>query len=388
MQDFKSLKEYFNAEIQPFIPALQREYELFFLQKKRSILIKMNWGLVALIGLAATLRLLYPSILPSNMIGLSVVILIVYLLVKYLFLDAWIKNTEEAKVFTLKFKQKMVLPILQIFDDSLQLFPDARIDTDTLYKSGLFYPMKRTEIKGEDLVKGQYKGMDVRFSEMSMVKRQSGKESENITIFKGLFMETTLPTSLEGVVFVLPKSAFKGKTELFKMKILPSSDMTAEERKAYNMKIAMTAMSGYRWSPDNVEMEVNLKEVSIEDKVVSESFKVFANETSAAYKLLNDNGLKEYLFTYQEDESAMKAVTETASFRVIDNAVMERLKQTHFCISVVNDKAYLAVPFMNKNLFDPDWSDGFLSYENVEIMYEELNSVFNFLDIFTNRGEK
>ncbi len=382
MHEYSSLKEYFDAEIQPSIPVLQREYEIFFLQKKRKILVSMNWGLVSLIGIAAGLRLLYPSLLPSNMIGLSLMVLFVYLMVKYLFLQGWIEGSKEAEIFRLKFKQKMVQPILQIFDDSLQLFPDSRMDTDTLYKSGLFYPMRRTKITGEDLVKGTYKGMDVRFSEISVVKSNSGKQSENVTIFQGLFMEATLPESLGGTVFVVPQSAFKGASELFKMKILPSSDMTAEEQRAHNMKVAMNVMSGYRWSADNIEWEVDLKKMDVADDAINEQFKVFADTPSIVDKLMNDNGVKKYLFAYQEDESAMKVATDTQSFRVIDHNAISRLARTNFCIAVINNKAYLAVPFQGKNLFDPDWSDNFLSFENVETMYDELNSVFNFLDGF------
>ncbi|MGB0930414.1 MAG: hypothetical protein ACPGVB_06545, partial [Chitinophagales bacterium] len=207
-------------------------------------------------------------------------------------------------------------------------------------------------------------------------------EQSDQPIFQGLFMEATLPKSLGGVVFVLPNSAFSGPSELFKMKILPSADMTYEERKTHNMKIAMTAMSGYRWDMRNVEIEVDLKEMNVRDELVNEQFKIFANSPSIADKLLNDKKVKQYLFTYQEDESAMKVVTDTESFRVIDPNTISRLARTHFCIAVVNDKAYLAVPFQGKNLFDPDWSDSFLSFENIEIMYDELNSVFNFLDGF------
>ena len=385
MEDYKNLREYFEEQIEPAIPRLQREYDYYFLKRKNKILRRMNWGLIGLMTIAVALRLFFPGILPSNIIGLSFFILFCYLIAKWFIVDAVIQSGKEAKVFSLQFKQKMVQPILQIFGDSLQFFPESRIDTDTLFKSGLFYPTGNLRIEGEDLVKGHYKGLEFRFSEMSLIHKRGGERNDQ-PIFQGLFLEATLPKNLKGGVFVLPQSAFAGMGELFKMKILPSSDMTFEERKAHNMKVAMTAMAGYRWDVEKAEEEIGLRlqEMEVANEVVNEKFKVFADKPSMVDTLLIDKGLKKYLFAYQEDEIAMKEVTDIPSFRVIDNNTMARLARTHFCVAVVNDKAYLAMPFMGKNLFDPDWSDDFLSYENVETMYDELNGVFNFLDGFVS----
>jgi len=385
MDGYKNLREYFEEQIEPYIPALQREYETYFLKRKTQILRSMNWGLLVLITIAVGLRFFLPDALPSRLVGLSFGILLIYFIFKWFLLDAIIQGSKKADVFRLKFKQKMVQPILQVFDESLQLFPKNRIDTDTLYKSGLFYQTRDTKIEGEDLVKGKYKGMEVRFSEMSISKRDKrGDSNDYKPVFEGLFMEATLPKSLGGTVFVLPNSIFTGALGLLKMKILPSSDMTYQERKAHNMEVAMSAMNHYHWEAENVEEEigVELQEMSVADKSVDEKFKVFANEPSVVDELLNQNRLKQFLFAYQKDELAMKVITNTKSFRVIENSAIAKLSRTNFCIAVVNDKAYLTVPFSGKNLFDPDWTENTLSFENVETMYDELNTVFNFLDGF------
>ncbi len=388
MDGYKNLREYFEEQIEPYIPALQREYETYFLRQKNQILRYLNWGLLVLMTIGVGLRFYAPHTLPSGLAAFSFGILFIYFIFKWFIVDTIIQGSKKADVFRLKFKQKMVQPILQVFDDSLQLFPKNRIDTDTLYKSGLFYQTRDTKIQGEDLVKGQYRGMELRFSEMSIKKRaKHGKNNDYNTVFEGLFMEATLPKSLGGTVFVLPNSIFKGALGLLKMKILPSSDMTYEERKAHNMEVAMNAMNHYHWDIETVKAEVGvaLQEMDVNDKLVNEKFRIFADKPSVVDELLTQSGIKQFLFAYQKDELAMKVITDTKSFRAIENNAIAKLSRTNFCIAVMKDKAYLAVPFSGKNLFDPDWTENTLSFENVETMYEELNTVFNFLDGFAAR---
>lgn len=388
MKDHNNLREYFEEHIEPAIPPLKQEYEIYFQSLRNLILRRMNWVLIGLLGIASGLRMFRPELLPSNMFGWTIFVLFIYFFVKHLFIDSFVKESKEAKAFSLKFKQKMILPILQVFDNSLQLYPESRINTNTLYKSGLFYPIYRMLVEGEDLVKGNYKGTELSFSEMKITIKKSG-DKHDVQFFNGLFLEATLPKSLHGAVYLIPSSAFSGPMDLFKMKIFRGKEMSKEEKKAHNMNVALHASSNYRWKIREVEKEIGMKleEMFIydeatnqSDEMMDEHFKIYADKPTSIDALWNTTHLKNYIFTYKEDETAMEKVVKTPSLQIIDNNAIGRLMRRQFIIGVVNDKAYLAVPFAGKNLFDPDWSDNFLSFENVEEMYDELNSIFNFLD--------
>ncbi len=165
--------------------------------------------------------------------------------------------------------------------------------------------------------------------------------------------------------------------------------MGKEEQKAHNMNVALHASNRYHWDIIEAEKEIGVKleEMLIYDTATNQSdemmgqhFKIFADNPASIDILWGKTNLKNYVFTYKEDETAMNKIVDTPSFQVIDNNAIGRLMRRHFIIGIVHNKSYLAVPFAGKNIFDPDWSDNFLSFENVEEMYDELNSIFIFLD--------
>jgi hypothetical protein len=109
--------------------------------------------------------------------------------------------------YTVEFKQKIIEPLINMFDENLYYNGDGHISKFLFERSRLF--SKPDKFEGDDYVSGTIDGVKFEFSDVVAKKRHINEDSheEYTTIFKGLFIVAEFNKNFNGVTTVLPDSA-------------------------------------------------------------------------------------------------------------------------------------------------------------------------------------
>jgi hypothetical protein len=150
-----------------------------------------------LLSIAAFVILFKPAVYPS------IVWIIPFLLLGATFISSYFYFKKEAAV-TSYFKEKVVTAILQ------HLLPGASIRYDTymsskLYEASGLYRQRYDLYDGNDLIKGSYKQVVFKASELKIGERK--RRSIN-KIFSGIFMAATIP-AIQGGTYIWPARTCK-----------------------------------------------------------------------------------------------------------------------------------------------------------------------------------
>lgn len=223
--------------------------------------------------------------------------------------------------FVAVFKEKIVRKVIHYINPTFQYSPKLCINRDDYYSSGL-YLTQWDDYNGDDYVEGQLDKTYFCFSELhTQYRKQSGKTSHNVTIFKGLFFIGDF------------NKHFRGRT--------------------------------YVWSRSNPQMNfiikhfssfgANLEKVSLESSNFERSFVVYSNDQVEA----------RYLLTPAFMERMMR---------------LKQMMGDGISFSFINTNIFVAIPIEGKlfepNIFSPnDYQQAGDYYNTVHIVIDIINEL-------------
>lgn len=223
--------------------------------------------------------------------------------------------------FVALFKEKIVRKVITYINPSFQYSPQQCINRDDYYSSGL-YLTQWDYYNGDDYVEGQIDKTYFCFSELhTQYRKQSGKTSYNVNIFKGLFFISDF------------NKHFRGRT--------------------------------YVWSRSNPQLNfitkyfssfgANLEKVTLESSDFERSFIVYSNDQVEA----------RYLLTPAFMERMMK---------------LRRMMGDGISFSFINTNIFVAIPVSGKlfepNIFSPnDFHQAGDYYNTVHIVIDIINEL-------------
>jgi Protein of unknown function (DUF3137) len=236
-------------------------------------------------------------------------------------LIAFIIYASNKSQFVAVFKEKIVRKVISYINPTFQYSPKLCINRDDYYSSGL-YLTKWDYYNGDDYVEGQLDKTYFCFSELhTQYRKQSGKTSYNVTIFKGLFFIGDF------------NKHFRGRT--------------------------------YVWSRSNPQLNfitkyfssfaANLEKVNLESSVFDRSFIVYSN----------DQVESRYLLTPAFMERMIK---------------LRQMMGDGISFSFINSNVFVAIPIDGKlfepNIFSPnDYRQAGDYYNTVHIVIDIINEL-------------
>ena len=144
----------------------------------------------------------------------------------------------------LQYKKLVVPALLKEIDPGLAYNPTGCIPKQDFRKSKIF-SQTASSYKGEDLVYGSYKGIPVRFSELTVKEAHSdGKTTTYETFFKGVFMIADFNKDFKYSHWVLPDTAEAALGQVFgnflqKLHLPGRGHMTRMEDPAFEKKFVV-----------------------------------------------------------------------------------------------------------------------------------------------------
>ncbi|MFB6257863.1 MAG: DUF3137 domain-containing protein [Flavobacteriales bacterium] len=188
------------------------------------------------------------------------------------------------KKYERKFKEELIRPTISFIDEELQYFPRQKISDPSIQES-LLFPFSYNIREGDDLVKGSFKGRDLRFSELKLIRKVKDDKSEKkILLFQGLFLVAELEKDLHCTVVIRPKDFG------FTQKKLAYGGLNLGLGLSYSSSNSLKDPRG----------EGELDPVNLEDPAFEEIFDVFGNDQVKARQILNMNAL-ENLKAFQKE---------------------------------------------------------------------------------------
>ena len=144
----------------------------------------------------------------------------------------------------LRYKNLVVPALLKEIDPGLAYNPTGCIPKQEFRKSKIF-TQTASSYKGEDLVYGSYRGIPVRFSELTVQEAHSdGKTTTYETFFKGVFMIADFNKDFKFSHWVLPDTAEAALGQVFgnflqKLHLPGRGHMTRMEDPAFEKKFVV-----------------------------------------------------------------------------------------------------------------------------------------------------
>ena len=129
-----------------------------------------------------------------------IVILIVFL---------WIYFGKAYKRYKMSFKDQIVRPLINTINPELVYYPENYI-TEGTFKSSRIFRDHYNRYSGDDHVTGSVGKTVIEFSELHVARvQQSGKQTQTIPIFDGIFFCADFNKNFKGETYVLPDYAEK-----------------------------------------------------------------------------------------------------------------------------------------------------------------------------------
>lgn len=117
--------------------------------------------------------------------------------------------------FSYASKYQLFRKIVEAYQ-TFHYYPLSGIDYNTIYSSNLFSNFN--ELKSEDFIQGIYKNLEIKLSEIELINTKQHQEirgneyitiNQKTTIFKGLFIITSVNKSFSSTTYILPNSWLK-----------------------------------------------------------------------------------------------------------------------------------------------------------------------------------
>ena len=186
----------------------------------------------------------------------------------------------------LQYKKLVVPSILKEIDPGLSYNPAGCIPKDEFRRSKIF-SQSIDSYSGEDLVFGSYKGIPIRFSELTVQEQHSdGKTTTYHTFFKGVFMVADFNKDFKYSHWVLPDTAEAAFGQVFgnflqKLHLPGRGHMTRMEDPAFEKKFVV-------YTEDDVEARYILTPKLMRTMLrLSERFRKGASKIAFAF--MNSN---------------------------------------------------------------------------------------------------
>lgn len=384
MNTTKDFEVYFKSEIRPKIHQLEqnRSHGMTVAQKYRQLLNRVL-GVITVGAMALLFSTGNGSL--KGLIAILVIALFVFLIARFAILDSWLK-THIGDDITDGFKNKVITPMLHFFDPSLQLYPHQSLEQEILTHSGLFVEHEIATFSGEDLVTGSYKNVSLRFSEMLVQKLAPRNSKERYrTVFKGIFVEATLPAALPTPIYLIPFAFTKssgGISDLLSMKFFKGKDMSKGEQMLHNFQIATKAMNFRKWTVEHTPFKQQLQKADLPHPLFKEHFSLFAGDTSKAVAyFLEKKGFLTYLEELVKNEDAKAAMEEFKTVQVTPTNVDYLLGRSLCSFALVGNKIYFTIPYGNHAYLETDLTKSLTDFDKIKAYYEELKVVFDIVEL-------
>lgn len=190
----EQFKSFYDSKLLPVLQEIEVERKVIARSAR-------NLAIFPTLIVCAVTLVLYVNTEPVIPIGASVFTFLIGLGIY------WLINRKKIRAFKHRFKMEVVKTMISSIDQNLDYFYDRCI-SESDYRASKIFMENHTSYRGDDLVTGTIGKTAIRFSELHTVKRvKSGKETKDITIFRGIFFIADFNKHFKGATVVLPDVA-------------------------------------------------------------------------------------------------------------------------------------------------------------------------------------
>ena len=303
-----ALYDFYNTDLQPALLQQERRRKLILWATKFILVFMLLSSVVGILRSFREIGFEYISQILIGSLLLNVPILIIVFITRFYVL----------KIHRQSFKQKVISKLSSYVDDGLNYSAKEAIAVSDIDQS-TFFP-NFVEINGQDLFEGSFEDLCFRCSEISVRNElrnrskyfSNGEDAFKSFIFKGLFVEVDLATSIDCQAYIFPNN----------VKEIVSKHLRTLK---------------------------GIERVHLEDPTFERYFNVYASDQIKSRVLLTT--------------------------RCIENIVKLRRKMdANFMLSIQNNKLFLAIPDM-QNSFNVDVSRSYLNPDHIKRSVKKIQCI-------------
>lgn len=183
--------KFFEKELRGIVESIEDERK----RVKSGIL---KWNVIFV--LSAMLAYFYFIFLRSNLLGGMVVAFSVG------FIALFRRNKDYGVILNKKMKEKVIYKILLFINPNFYFDAEDHIEKEDFLDSNLHPKDKITNYTGDDLIRGEFDGLSLKFSELLVrEKRSTGRSAYYIDIFRGMFFVFDFNKEFNGAALAISK---------------------------------------------------------------------------------------------------------------------------------------------------------------------------------------